>query len=462
MINVAEGFGRAARLRHRCHRLRHRHRFAIGFLAFVFPAAALLALPSLRASAAAGTLTEGRSDQPIQTPLAPTRVLTLDEAMARAEAASGLVRRARADRRVVAARSVGADVPLPGNPLLAVSAGPRREDNPTGGRSEGTAYALHLEQAVEIAGQRSTRRAEVARMVDVAAWREAAALAEVRARVRATYVGAQLSDAQVRAARRRLELVEQLVDSVRTRVDAGAASNVDLQLARIEKGRAVRERVAAELSLALGLSELRALIGLPAGDGIALTPEIGQPPAAPPLGGLITQARLRRNELRVLAASHDEVDATIVRLRREVVPSPTFFLDLQRDLPGQLYLGGGLALPLPVWRRNQGELAVARAERERLDADTSVTEREIDAEVERAYHGLAANAQIVAAVERDVLPAAESAVELITQGWRAGKFDLFRVIQASREASEARRNQLESLGALWQAAIAVDRATGTP
>ncbi|HEY4188010.1 MAG TPA: TolC family protein, partial [Polyangia bacterium] len=98
----------------------------------------------------------------------------------------------------------------------------------------------------------------------------------------------------------------------------------------------------------------------------------------------------------------------------------------------------------------------------RLDTETDATEREIDAEVARAHHALTANLQMVDTMERDVLPAAESAVDLITQGWRAGKFDLFRVIQASREASEARRNQLESLGALWQAAIAVDRATGTP
>ncbi|MEO8212728.1 MAG: TolC family protein, partial [Myxococcales bacterium] len=154
--------------------------------------------------------------------------------------------------------------------------------------------------------------------------------------------------------------------------------------------------------------------------------------------------------------------AAVVRLRREAVPNPTVFLDLQRDLPGQVYVGGGIALPLPVWRRNQGELALARAERSRLREEGDVTALQIAAEVERSYRAALAHAQMVAVVEKEVLPAAEAGVELVTQGWRAGKFDLFRVIQASREASDARRSQLETLGALWEANIALDRATGTP
>jgi cobalt-zinc-cadmium efflux system outer membrane protein len=156
------------------------------------------------------------------------------------------------------------------------------------------------------------------------------------------------------------------------------------------------------------------------------------------------------------------VDAAVIRLRREAIPNPTVFLDLQRDLPGQVYVGAGIALPLPVWRRNQGELAMARAERSRLDSETTVAEREVGAEVERAYRAAIALGEIVQTLEKEVLPAAEAGVELINQGWRAGKFDLFRVIQASREESDARRSQLESLGALWEATIAVDRATGTP
>ena len=41
-----------------------------------------------------------------------------------------------------------------------------------------------------------------------------------------------------------------------------------------------------------------------------------------------------------------------------MIPSPTLFVEMQRDLPGQYFIGGGLAVPIPVWRRQQGELAL--------------------------------------------------------------------------------------------------------
>jgi len=388
-------------------------------------------------------------------------VLSLPDAEGRAEAASGLLLRARAETRSVMARSTGADLLLPANPVVAASVGSRHEDT-AGTRVSGTAVGAHLEQMIEVAGQRSTRRQEVARAVHTARLREEVAQAEIRARVRAAYKGAQLADAQIRSARQRVALTEQLVGGVETRVQTGAASQVDLDLARIELGRATRELQTSELASGLALSPLRALIGVEPGVPLDLTSPIARPAAPPELSTLIARARSLRAELKALGASQQAVDATLVRLRREAIPSPTLFLDLQRDLPGQLYLGGGLAVPLPLWRRNQGERALARAERERLDVETRVVEREIDSEVERAHHALSVQARILAGLEKNVLPAAESAVTLTTEGWRAGKFDLFRVIQASREASEARRSQLESLGALWDAAIAVDRAVGSP
>jgi outer membrane protein, heavy metal efflux system len=395
--------------------------------------------------------------------LAPARAeaLTLDEALSRAEQESSLLRRARAERRAVAARTVGADLLLPANPIAAFSAGPRREDA-SGARAEGVAWAAHLEQSVEVAGQRGTRRDEVARLVGVAVTREAVVRAETRARVRAAYVGAQLAGMQIRAAEKRAGLVDQLVSGVRARVESGAASQVDLELARVEQGRATRERVTAELARDLALSELRVLVGLPPEEPVAVAADPPRPRGPGSLAALLARARVQRAELKMLVASHDALDATVVRLRREAIPSPSLFLDVQRDLPGQLYVGGGIAVQLPIWRRNQGELALARADRERVEVETTATEREIEAEVARAFATVGANRRIVDAMESQALPAADAAVALVTEGWRAGKFDVFRVIAASREAGDARRNQLESLGALWDAAIALDRATGVP
>jgi cobalt-zinc-cadmium efflux system outer membrane protein len=248
---------------------------------------------------------------------------------------------------------------------------------------------------------------------------------------------------------------------VKARVAGGASSDVDLQLARLEKGSAARARVDAGLAAADAMARLRLLIGLPAAQPVTLTAGVAVPalPSAA-LAVLIDRARAQRTELATLVASQDEIDAEITLLNREVIPSPTLFVDVQRDLPGQIFVGGGLALPLPLWRRNQGPLALARAERSRLDDERALIERDVALEVERAFQTEGAQREMVKLLDHEVLPAAEAATILMTEGWRAGKFDLFRLLQTAREASGARRLYLETLGLLWESTIALDRAVG--
>jgi len=208
---------------------------------------------------------------------------------------------------------------------------------------------------------------------------------------------------------------------------------------------------------------LRLLVGLPPAQKLNLEEKAATPPLrAEALSVLLARAQAQRAELAALASGIEEIDADIVRLRREVIPSPTLFAELQRDLPGQIFIGGGLAFPIPVWRRQQGELALARADRTRVEEERMLVERDVALEVERAFQAETAQREMTQVLDREVLPSADSAVTLMTEGWRAGKFDLFRLLQTSRDASEARRLYLETLGLLWDSSIALDRAVGAP
>jgi outer membrane protein, heavy metal efflux system len=390
--------------------------------------------------------------------------LSLADALRSAEAASPLVRRARAERETVAARDVGASILLPANPVIGGGVGPRREGPPANLVSErGLQYFVHAEQTVEVGGQRAARRDVVSRALRTADLRVEVARAETRARVRAAYVGTQLALARVDAATQREALVAKLLEAVRARVAGGASSNVDLELARLERGSAARARIDATLAASDALARLRLLLGLPPAQKLVLEERAVAPPQRnATLPDLLARAQSQRAELAALTSGIDEIDADIVRLRREAIPSPTLFVELQRDLPGQLFVGGGLALPLPVWRRQQGELALARADRSRVEEERTLVERDVALEVERAYQSEAAQREMSELLDREVLPAAEAAVTLMTEGWRAGKFDLFRLLQTSRDASEARRLNLETLGLLWESSIALDRAVGAP
>jgi len=421
--------------------------FALG--PAVFATLSLATFAPARAAAAPATAAAGH--------------LSLEDALRSAEETSPLLRRARAERDQVAARDVGASVLLPSNPVIAAGAGPRREAVPPANiqTERGLQYFVHAEQTVEIGGQRSARREVVSRALHTAELRVHVARAETRARVRSAYVATQLALAMVDAATAREALVTKLLDAVRQRVAGGASSNVDLELARLERGSAARARIDATLAAADAVAQLRLLIGLPPAQKLDLDPQVAGPgPRDAQLAALLERAQHQRAELAALASGIQEIDADIVRLRREIIPSPTLFVDVQRDLPGTLFVGGGLAVPIPVWRRQQGELALARAERSRVQEERMLVERDVALEVERAFQAETAQREMTQVFDREVLPAADAVVTLMTEGWRAGKFDLFRLLQTSRDASAARRLYLETLGLLWESSIALDRAVG--
>jgi cobalt-zinc-cadmium efflux system outer membrane protein len=323
-------------------------------------------------------------------------------------------------------------------------------------------FAAHAEQTIEIAGQRGTRQAEVARAVEAARTRELLAEVETRARARATYVAALLAEAQLEAARRREALAAQMEESVRTRVATGAASDIDLQLATLERSRIQRDRYEFVQAAGDAIAELTTLLALPPETRVRLTTQVAAPQGdLPALDVAIARAEQQRADLKALDARRSELDAAIVRLKREAVPSPTLFLDFARDVPGEVFFRGGLAIPLPLVRRNQGQIAQVRAEQASVDVERTIGTREVALEVDRALRAATTRRAQVELDEKEVVPAAEAALDLLTQGWRAGKFDLFRIIQASRESGDARRRALENLGHLWEARIELDRAMGT-
>jgi cobalt-zinc-cadmium efflux system outer membrane protein len=254
-----------------------------------------------------------------------------------------------------------------------------------------------------------------------------------------------------------------VLESARARVRAGAASDVELHLSEVEAGRLVHERIEAFLAIDAAAGELRRLLDLPVDHPLQLTTPLAVPPVTPladDVHAAIRSAIARRVELKVLASTRTALDASVVRYRREVVPSPTLFVDVQRQQPGQLYVGGGIGIGLPVWRRNQGELARTRAETDEVRENEAIAVADIGIEVTRLCHAVRAHREEATLWTEHILPAALSNVDLVHSGWTAGKFDIFRLVTVAREAGEARTRELQVLGDLWAATIELERATG--
>ncbi len=392
------------------------------------------------------------------------QLLRVSDALRLAEENGAITVRSQNDLLRTDSRRVQAEQWLSQNPYFTFLGGYRREttSDPVG---TGFQYQIHLEQALEVFGQRSARRSVAAAQREVAQTLLAAARLDSRAQVLSAYVRSVLLSQQVEVSRRRELLAGQLLESAQTRRDLGATGEVEVNLAKIEIGRVSANVTEAELLHQTQVALLKQICGL---QGEA-TVQLVNIPDSPFSGELVLEvehlrelSQQNRPELMTLQRRKLELSAERIRLSREASPLVVASADLQRDLPGQMFFGGTLGVTLPIWSRNQGPLALVSAEERALQSEQRLLAVRIDNEVSLSRRKLLLLRDTVANFQRDILPPAEQNVELLRRGWQAGKFDLFRVITASRELAEARIHYLSLQRDLWDAAIELERAVGAP
>lgn len=386
--------------------------------------------------------------------------------MTRADLYAPELVRARNQLAHTSARRVGAAHFFPSNPLASLMIGLRKEEQPDGTALRGIQHQLHIEQALEVAGQRWTRLSAVAAAVAVQRDVVEYARSLTRALVKALYVQCVLAEQRLAVAQKGEDVARQLLSSVQTRVQLGAAGAIEANLARIEVSRVVGDRVEIAAEREARISELRILTGTPTSTMFRFTTQVA---GSVPFGTLpevdvqkhIEKALALRPDLRAVQAQQNHLVAEERRLRREVAPNPIVAFDYQQDLAGQIFLGGTVGLTLPVFQRNQGPLAQLQAEKRAQKEEEHLLSTRIHVEVTQALRTLRLRQTQIESFAKDALPPAEENVELLRRGWQAGKFDLFRVIASLREMIEVKTRYLTMLEQLWLAGITLERASGT-
>lgn len=428
------------------------------------PLALTLLLGSFEVQAQGFSPPQRSSQPPAQPAQAGAFELSLDETLRRGEQFVPLLVKARNEELAVQAKRAGAAMILPQNPYATFLGGYRRETTSTP-TATGFQYQLHVEQAIEIAGQRGTRLDSVAAQLQVARAGSDHARTLTRALLQTAYTQASLSEQRVLVEKNREEIAQRLLQSARVREEVGAASEIEVNLAQVEAGRVIGDRVEAETRREELLGELRLLCGLPPLLPLHLSSPIDPPPLRDEhhdLGRLLAIAESGRADYQGLLRQREVHHRERARLVREAVPSPVLAVDVQRDLPGQEFYGGTVGVYLPVWNRNQGPLAQVHAAETARQREQPLLQARIHSEVAVAQRKLLMLRQQVQAFQKTVIPPAERNLDLLRRGWQAGKFDLYRVIVASRELAETRLRYIDLVADLWSATIELERSVGAP
>ncbi len=286
----------------------------------------------------------------------------------------------------------------------------------------------------------------------------------LRRNLRAAFYGLLGADERVRNAQEVLTIAQRVRDTANARFTEGAAPKVEVM-----EGDLGVARAQTELSLAqsdrLGVqSRLNAVLNQPAGQAIAVAGDLTQPPA---LASLDEAVRIALDSNVELLRGQREITIEQSRtslLKAERVPTPSVSVGGVFNAPGEFNSGlsGGFGMTVPLFSRNQGEIAQSTATVSQLQAARDAVKRTIENDVFAAWSHLVAQRQQVEAYRGQILPTATTLEGLAEEGYRQGRNPLLTVLEAQRNLRDVRREYLQALGE-FQAAIAdLEEILGAP
>ena len=328
------------------------------------------------------------------------------------------------------------------------------------------ALEVAVSQTLQIKGQWGLRIEKATADLDRTGWTVRDAERRIRAEVARTFNDVLIAQERIKFLDEIVALNQELFNISQQLFEAGAVPRLDALRAEVELRRAMNDRTAEERNLVAARQELNLLIGRPS-DFIpqAVGPSLYSLGEAD-LERLKQTAMHSRPDLRAERAGLQAVERelAIARAERffpEVGVSVGYSNDLAIDGRDQRVLFG-VAIPLPLLNRRQGEIETALGEQSRRRAIVAFVVAKIDKEVAQAYERFVASQRILEEFVKRIVPQQEENFRLLREGYEAGQFRLTDVLLGQREFIEGRLRYLDAAAQYNLFASELERAVGTP
>jgi cobalt-zinc-cadmium efflux system outer membrane protein len=323
---------------------------------------------------------------------------------------------------------------------------------------------------------------------------------ELAAKARSAYYAALGAGERLRIARENLDITRKTLELTVFRRQAGAGSELDVNLARgvvleaqlrVDQARLAAAEARRTLATVLGLvSDAQALVladGLPEPPEYQLSTE-----------WLVATALIERTDVQALRNAVRAAEQRLVLEYRQIFPTLEIGLSLEqearkatpgrdvladtarasiaagrltapeieprsaRDVDHDVTLGPGFMLELPVFDQNQAQIARSRYELQQANRLLQGLERIVHQDVHSAIDQAQTAWMIAAFYRDDVLPQAQRSLDMSRESYHAGKASILSVLDAERTYLSAREGYAAALQESASAMPLLERVVGIP
>ena len=315
----------------------------------------------------------------------------------------------------------------------------------------------------------------LARARDVAGVDVARALAEVNEAERkllgdleVSYYGIVALDQRIALRERLIAIDDSLVKVSADRQRAGEVSELDVNTATLELERLRQEHAVLTGERGAAIKALAGLVGY-AADATPLIDTAPPAIASPqPLPQLTEQALNRRPDLRLLALAADRAEAEVLLARASAWEDWSVSLGIRQDrlfvlgAPGQpadKALMLTVAIPLPLFNRNQGASAAAVADATTAREQGMALQLRIQNQVAGLHEQLSRLVTALNSYTQRTLPLGRRNTELARDAYRNGQLSIADVVQAERQENDLNGSYADTFGEYLRAMGELNTAT---
>ena len=332
--------------------------------------------------------------------------------------------------------------------------------------AEGTGFdtaetSITLSQLVLLGGKRNKRKMVAGLKMGLAAQDYEAKRLDVFAKTTQAFIDVLAAQKSVALAKKTFSLATKVHTTANARVEAGKVSPLE----------------ASRTSIALSMSKM--LLVRSEKDLTALRTQLGtmwgntKPTFAEVTGSLntimesipsITSLIADLSQNPDVARWESEIklrEASVASERSVAIPDLSASAGLQQfEETGNDAFKFGIGFVIPIFDRNQGNIKAAKYQLSKVDNEKLAAIMQVQSDLTAAYQDLTASHFEATTLQHDILPAAQSAFDAASHGYKQGKFGYLELLDAQRTMFSVRARYIKSLASYHKAVVTVERLIG--
>jgi len=422
----------------------------------------ILYLGALLAPAAAA------AQEPSEDQAVPATRLTVNSAVEEALQNNLSLLAERVNLTIAEASSITAS--LRPNPVLSLSS--ERMDlghgvfnnKAAGGAPE---FSVRVDVPVELGNKRELRMETASFDKQIAAVRLLDSVRKLKLDVASGCIDVIEAKAKLALALDNLRTFEDLVRLNQTKVNSGSIAPQELTRSRVAMLQFRNSVKRAELELLTTKTKLQNLLGRRSPiDNFDVEGELAVPLYAGQIDPLALEQRAFaarpdvQTQQRTQARSQSELKLQLAQAIVDYTLGVEYRRYATNVQSSSNYAGVFLSVPLPVFSRNQGEIARVRSEQDQLAKQVTAIRAQVATEVKAAYQEIRSTRDLLQSIEADLLEPARQARDNAAYIYKAGATTLVELLDAQRAFNETMQSYYEAQGAYRRAAFRLNNSVG--